>query len=111
MTLRFRIIDREKTLLVIEDDNPNFAASAQFAIIGDKAFAHTINGAKFYQCVRENLPAIFEGLGIRSIEAYVFPAHLRLIKMMLKKCANVQHIENGIMDGHEMAWVKITLLS
>lgn len=110
MKLTFQIIERQKTLIVIEDGNPNFVASAQFDIIGDKAFAHSINGAKFYDCVRQYTPEIFERLGVRAIEAYVRKSHLRLLKMSLNGVCSVVQTDTGIMNGQEMCWIKICLL-
>ncbi|WP_374335560.1 hypothetical protein [Methyloversatilis sp.] len=107
MSITFKIIDRQKTLIVLENDSPNFVASAQFFVIGDKAFAHSINGTKFYKCVRQYLREIFAELGVRYIEAYVLAGHFRLIKMMLGSQADVEQTGSGQMSSHEMIWVRI----
>ena len=105
--LRYCFIDREKTMIVIENDNPNYVASAQFCIFGDKAIVHSISGEKFYRCVSEKVDEIFAELGVMKIEAYVLAAHFRLIRMSLRKSATVEITDRGMMAGHEMIWITI----
>jgi hypothetical protein len=110
MTLTYKIINRQKTMLVFENDNPNFVSSAQFNIIGDKGFAHTIIGDRFYEIVRTEINAMFKDLEVRTIEAYVRRSHFRLLKMALKNHAVIEELGSGDMAGMNMVWVKISLL-
>lgn len=105
--LTYQFIERQKTIVIIDDGNPNYVATAQFCIFGDKAIVHSISGEKFYRCVSEKVDEIFEDLNVTKIEAYVFAAHFRLIRMSLRRSATVEITDRGMMAGHEMIWITI----
>jgi hypothetical protein len=107
--MRFEILDRQKSVLVFDDESTEYCASCQVFKYGDRGFMYNINGRQFYELWREpgTLKDLLFRLGVGSLEGYVTEAHARLMRAALRHVGAVTIESHGTMNGHPMVWVVV----
>jgi hypothetical protein len=98
------------SLAIFDREGVSYQSSAQICKDGDRGLMYTAHGTGFYDCVKTELGKIMAEAEVNSLEAYVAPAHTRLMTRALKEIGLVKVIDQGIMNNHIMDWVLITTL-
>lgn len=105
--MRYKIVTRQDSILVFDGDSPNYVASCQVFIYGDRGFMYNANGQEFYSCMVENGVEMMKEMKVVSLEGYVTKAHARLMRIALPGVADVAITGTGEMAGVSMVWVVI----
>lgn len=104
--MSYLLVTRQVSVLFM-DAHPNYVASCQIFIYGNRGFIYNVQGARFYKHVAEAWPKILSDLQVDSIEGYVLASHARLIRVALRKVATISIKQAGEMAGHVMFWIVI----
>ncbi len=105
----FKLVERQASVIVFEDQaDINYCASCQVFLYGDVGLMYGINGVKFYELMAEQGPQVMAELGVKTLEGYVTKAHARLMRIAVKRVADVTVRHEGMMAGHPMVWVVIS---
>jgi hypothetical protein len=111
LEVRFEIEANQFVIRVYDDAHPdNYIASALIRVYGDRGWMSSITGPRFYEALRDRVPEICAGVGTKTLEGYVTPAHARLMRMMFKGRAGFEIAHKGQCAGREMVWVVISAL-
>lgn len=110
--MRYVHLVRRVTLLMFDKlDSPNYSASCQITINGDRALVDSLNGVGFYQLFNEHGITPFTSLGIRTLYMAVSAAHLRLIRRALRAHPVVINVTGKSHIGQlTLEWVEISSL-
>lgn len=106
--MHFKIIERQASVLVFENEaDVNYVASCQVFQYGDVGIMYGINGRKFYELMAVHGAQVMAQLRVKSLEGYITPSHARLMRIALRRVADVTEAHEGMMAGHHMVWIVI----
>lgn len=89
-------------------DHPhNYAAAANVCIEGDRGTVWGLIGPGVYDYAAPFLRQIMAGLCLKTVEAMMMRAHVRLATYRLRKIATVTVIRELDMDERRFVWVEI----
>lgn len=91
------------------EDDPDYPASSQVLAYDKVGLMFSINGHDFYRCMAAKIGELVAQMDVTSLEGYVLPDHYRLMRMAMRRVANVEDCGPGLMAGHLMTWVRVTL--
>ena len=68
-----------------------------------------INGEMFYRHFGRagKVSELFEELGVRMLEGYLYPPHAKLMARGLRNSAIVTEVGKGTFEGEEMIWIRV----
>lgn len=99
---------RIDSCVVFDNHDPDYGATAQVCGIDRLGLMYAISGRGFYELMSRRLPDVLARHGVTSLEGYVLPDHHRLMRMALRRVADVGTDGTGVMAGREMTWVRVT---
>lgn len=86
-----------------------YCASVMLHIDGDKGFAYSLQGKRFYELFAIHYKELFERCGIRSIEAYMTEEHSAHFIKATSEFLTVKVTEKGTCAGRPMHWMCIKM--
>lgn len=107
--MQLSVSPRQYSVLIYEDNTDRYTSSFQVFVIGDRGFMYTLNGHGFYSCFQniDKINQLFEELNVNSIEGYLTPEHLKVMKRKLKDVISLEEIDIGEINGFPMVWVLV----
>lgn len=100
---------RIDSCVVFDGEDPDYGATAQVCGIDGVGLMFAVSGRGFYELMSRRLGEVLERHGVRSLEGYVLPDHYRLMRMAMRRVADVGTDGTGVMAGREMTWVRVAL--
>lgn len=109
--MNYELEPTDWTMRVYAGDAHAYRASVQFHICGDRAWASSMSSPKLLEVIRDNFEQIAETLRVESVECYMMPAMVDILRAACAGVLDVSISHSSVAHERHMQWAVIRKLT